>query len=578
MSEKTLQPGYKQVVVIGGGFAGLWAVRALRKAPVSITLIDRNNHHLFQPLLYQVATAGLAAPSIAAPLRHILRGQRNVTVLMGEVSAIDTHARQVAIGERRLPYDYLLVASGATHAYFGHDEWARFAPGLKNLDDAFAIRNRVLSAFEEAEAAASESRCDACLTFVVIGAGPTGVELAGTLAEIARHTLAEDFRKIDPRKARVLLIEAGPRVLSTFTEDLSAKAQRQLEKLGVEVRTGAPVSEIGADYLVSGGQRIAARTVIWAAGVAASPLGKQLVGDSGDSALDRAGRVRVQPDLSLAGHPEVFVAGDLASIVDDGKPVPGVAPAAKQMGASVARNILASIAGRPTTAFRYRDFGSLATIGRHSAVAQLPKVRLSGILAWWFWLVLHIYFLIGFRSRLIVLINWAWAYFTYARGARIIIGNDAENETHGRQEESRRPKLRKPASARSSSSRMPSSAACRPSRWRCPSNTVTSAPWWSWYARPAVRRSAPIANLSAAGRCCWHRCHSAPCSPRRSNVTSRLRTPRSWRGHRSHGGISRSAHRGARRRRPLLDTQRPASARSRQGAGAQTDHRADLAR
>jgi NADH dehydrogenase len=442
MSEKAAQSGLKKVVVIGGGFAGLWAVRALRKAPVSITHIDRNNHHLFQPLLYQVATAGLAAPSIAAPLRHILRDQRNVTVLMGEVTAIDRHRRQVVMGQGsmeagHIPYDYLLVASGATHAYFGHDEWERFAPGLKNLDDAFAIRKRVLSAFEEAEAATSESRCDSCLTFAVIGAGPTGVELAGTLAEIARHTLAEDFRKIDPRKARVLLIEAGPRVLSTFTEDLSAKAQRQLEKLGVEVRTGAPVSEIGADYLVFGGQRLAARTVIWAAGVAASPLGKQLVGESPDSGLDRAGRVRVQPDLSLAGHPEVFVAGDLASIAADGKPVPGVAPAAKQMGATVAANIRASIAGRPTTHFRYRDFGALATIGRHSAVAQLPKLRFSGILAWWFWLVLHIYFLIGFRSRLIVLINWAWAYFTYARGARIIIGNDAEKETHGRQEESR---------------------------------------------------------------------------------------------------------------------------------------------
>jgi NADH dehydrogenase len=426
----------KRIVVIGGGFAGLWAVRALRKAPVEITLIDRSNHHLFQPLLYQVATAGLAAPSIAAPLRHILRDQRNATVLMGEVTGIDPAARTVAVRERRIPYDYLLVASGATHAYFGHDEWERFAPGLKNLDDAFAIRARVLSAFEQAEAATDDARCHSCLTFAVIGGGPTGVELAGTLAEIARHTLKGDFRNIDPGKARVLLIEAGPRVLSTFTEDLSAKARKQLEKLGVEVHTGAAVSEIGQDFVRFGDQRVAARTILWAAGVAASPLGKQLAQATNGIELDRAGRVRVQPDLSLPGHPEIFVAGDLASISMDGKPVPGVAPAAKQMGSQTAQNILASIAGRATKPFRYRDFGSLATIGRHSAVAQLPNLRLSGIFAWWFWLVLHIYFLIGFRSRLIVLINWAWAYFTYARGARIILGNEAEKESHGRQKES----------------------------------------------------------------------------------------------------------------------------------------------
>jgi NADH dehydrogenase len=407
-------------------------VRALRHAPeTDITLIDRSNHHLFQPLLYQVATAGLAAPSIAAPLRHILRDQRNVTVLMGEVTAIDTSARTVALPDRRIDYDYLLVASGATHAYFGHDEWEQHAPGLKNLDDAFAIRARILSAFEEAEAARDQAQREACLTFAVIGAGPTGVELAGTLAEIARHTLAGDFRNFDPRKARVLLIEAGPRVLAAFSEELSGKARAQLQKLGVEVRTGQPVSAIGAGYLVTGDQRIAARTILWAAGVAASPLGRQLGAE-----LDRAGRVRVQPDLSLARHPEVFVAGDLASISCGGKPVPGVAPAAKQMGALVARNILARIAGRDTAPFDYRDYGSLATIGRHSAVAQLPRLRFSGIFAWWFWLLLHIYFLIGFRSRLIVLINWAWAYFTYARGARIILGNEAEKVTHGGQKES----------------------------------------------------------------------------------------------------------------------------------------------
>ena len=418
-----------RVVVIGGGFAGLWAVRQLKRADVDITLIDRRNHHLFQPLLYQVATAGLAAPSIAAPLRHIVRDQRNVTVHMGEVLQIDTDARQVILSDRRISYDYLLVASGATHAYFGRDDWEKFAPGLKTLDDAFLIRRRVLSAFEEAEAATRAEERDACLTFAVIGAGPTGVELAGTLAEIARHTLTRDFRHIDTRKARILLIEAGPRVLSAFTEALAEKARRQLEKLGVEVQTGKPVTQIGDGFLEVGGQRVAARTILWAAGVAASSLGKQL-----GAPLDRAGRVRVQPDLSLAGHPEVFVAGDLASIEQDGKPVPGVAPAAKQMGARVAKNIIASIEGRKTTPFHYTDFGALATIGRHSAIAQLPNLRFSGLLAWWFWLALHIYFLIGFRSRLIVLINWAWAYFTYARGARIILGNEVGKE-HGREKE-----------------------------------------------------------------------------------------------------------------------------------------------
>ena len=420
------------MVVIGGGFAGLWAVRRLRHANVDITLIDRSNHHLFQPLLYQVATAGLAAPSIAAPLRHILRRQRNVTVLMGEVVRIDSDTREVVLPGRRVTYDYLLVASGAGHAYFGHDDWEPFAPGLKTLDDAFIIRRGILSAFERAEASANDDERDACLTFAVIGGGPTGVELAGTLAEIARHTLAREFRHIDPRKARVLLIEAGPRVLAAFDERLSAKARVQLEKLGVEVHTGAPVSAIANGVLEFGGKRVHAGTILWAAGVAASSLGKQL-----GTALDTAGRVRVSPDLSLPGRPEVFVAGDLASIDQDGKPVPGVAPAAKQMGTHAALNMLARIAGRPTTPFRYKDFGALATIGRQAAVAQLPRVRLSGIVAWWFWLVLHIYFLIGFRSRLVVMIDWAWAYFTYARGARIILGNDNGQDGDGGQKEER---------------------------------------------------------------------------------------------------------------------------------------------
>jgi NADH:ubiquinone reductase (H+-translocating) len=420
----------KKVVVIGGGFAGLWAVRRLAKAPVEITLVDRSNHHLFQPLLYQVATAGLAAPSIAAPLRHMLRRQENVTVLMGEVQRIEADARQVRLADRSIDYDYLLVASGATHAYFGKDQWAPNAPGLKTLDDAFLIRRRVLSAFERAEGAASDAERDAWLTFAVIGAGPTGVELAGTLAEIARHTLVRDFRHIDPRKARVLLIEAGPRVLAAFSEKLSGKARAQLVKLGVDVRTGTPVTNLGDRFVEIGSERVATRTILWAAGVAASPLGKQLGAET-----DRAGRVLVAPDLSLPSRPEIFVAGDLTSIMQDGKPVPGVAPAAKQMGAHAANGILARIAGTPSKPFHYTDFGALATIGRHSAIAQLPKGSFSGALAWWFWLLLHIYFLIGFRSRLIVLINWAWAYFTYARGARIILGTQSEVKVDGRQKE-----------------------------------------------------------------------------------------------------------------------------------------------
>jgi len=420
----------KKVVVIGGGFAGITAARSLARENLAVTLIDRSNHHLFQPLLYQVATAGLAAPSIAAPLRHILRRQRNVTVLMGEVSTIDPVARTVNVAGQTLEYDYLLVATGATHAYFGHDEWERFAPGLKTLDDAFVIRRRILQAFERAEATPHEAERDACLTFAVIGAGPTGVELAGTLAEIARHTLANEFRHIDSRKARVMLIEAGPRVLSNFDEKLSASALRQLEKLGVEVHTGKAVTSIGEGHLEFGGTRIAAQTILWAAGVSASPLGRQLGAE-----LDRAGRVRVAPDLSLPAHPEVFVIGDLASVLQDGKPVPGVAQAAKQMGATAARNVVARLKGRQTQIFRYRNLGALATIGRHSAIVELPSLRLSGILAWWFWLVLHIYFLIEFRSRLIVLINWAWSYFTYARGARIIIGKESERDFHGSEKE-----------------------------------------------------------------------------------------------------------------------------------------------
>ena len=409
------------VVIIGGGFAGLWATRALASAPVRITLVDRGNHHLFQPLLYQVATAGLSAPDIAAPLRHILRKQRNVEVRMATVSGIDAHAKRITLADGdTLDFDQLLLASGATHAYFGNDQWAAHAPGLKTLDDALDLRRKLLIAFERAEATDDPAERDAWLSFAVVGAGPTGVEMAGTLAEIARHTLTHEFRNIDPSKARVRLIEAGPRVLATFPEDLSAKAKRQLEKLGVEVSLGTPVSEINAAGYRLGDTFAPAKTVVWAAGVAASPLGKLL-----GAPLDRAGRVQVAPDLSVPGHPDIHVAGDLASLLQaNGKPVPGVAPAAKQMGRVVAANIRARLAGKPSTAFAYKDFGNLATIGRMAAVVDLGKLRFSGMLAWWFWLVMHVFFLIGFRNRLVVLLNWWWAYWSYQRAARIILGRD----------------------------------------------------------------------------------------------------------------------------------------------------------
>ena len=412
--------GLPHVLIVGGGFAGLWATRALASAPVRITLLDRENHHVFQPLLYQVATAGLSAPDISAPLRHILRRQRNVTVLMAEARVIETPRKRVIDAEGKAhDYDYLVLATGATHAYFGHDDWSRFAPGLKTLDDALAIRRRILSAFERAEMEPDPAAQAAWLTFAIVGAGPTGVELAGTLAEIARHTLRHEFRRIDLHAARVLLLEAGPRVLSSFPESLSEKARKQLERLGVEVHTGTPVGAIDADGVLLGPQRIAARTGLWSAGVAASPLAKSL-----GVALDRAGRVPVQADLSIAGLPEVFVAGDLASVQQEGKPVPGVAPAAKQMGNCVAKVIRARIAGQAAESFRYRDFGNLATIGRMAAVVDVRGWHLSGVLAWWFWLAAHVWFLIGFRNRLVVLIDWARAYWSYQRSARIIVGRN----------------------------------------------------------------------------------------------------------------------------------------------------------
>ncbi len=404
-----------KVLVIGGGFAGLSAVRGLNGAEADVVLIDRYNHHTFQPLLYQVATAGLASPSIAAPLRHILRDQPNVTVLLGEVRSVDLQSRRVEIDGVSHSYDYLIVATGSTHAYFGHDEWAQDAPGLKTLEDALAIRARILTAFERAEAAENAGERKAWLTFLIVGARATGVELAGTLAEIAHHTLKREFRRIDPATAKVLLVEAGPRVLPAFPDSLSIKARHQLERLGVIVRTGLPVTHLDDRGARIGQESIAARTVLWAAGVAASPVGKALgVG------TDRAGRVRVNTSLSVLGHPEVFVAGDLACLPEESGAIPAIAPAAKQMGRYCARAIRAALAGRPIGPFRYRHDGSLATIGRMAAVADFGRVRLSGLLAWWVWLTAHVYFLIGFRNRLVVLIDWAEAYWSYRRGARII--------------------------------------------------------------------------------------------------------------------------------------------------------------
>ncbi|MGH8053941.1 MAG: NAD(P)/FAD-dependent oxidoreductase [Stenotrophomonas sp.] len=413
------------LVIVGGGFAGLWATRALASAPLRITLIDRRNHHLFQPLLYQVATAGLSSPDIAAPLRHILRKQHNVDVRLGEVVAVDKQQRRVLLGDATaVDYDLLVVASGATHAYFGHDEWAKDAPGLKTLDDALLLRRKLLLAFERAEAESDRDKKAAWLSFAVVGGGPTGVELAGTLAEIARHTLKNEFRHIDPASAKVRLVEAGPRVLSSFPEALSLKARQQLEKLGVEVLTGTPVNNIDAQGFQLGDSFVPARTVVWAAGVAASPLGRTL-----DVPLDRAGRVQVQPDLTIPGHPEIFVAGDLASLMqDDGRPVPGVAPAAKQMGSHIADSIRARLHDKPAPPpFRYRDQGNLATIGRMAAIVHVGKLQLSGLLAWWFWLAAHVFFLIGFRNRLVVLLNWGVAYWSYQRSARIILGSPYES-------------------------------------------------------------------------------------------------------------------------------------------------------
>ena len=406
-----------RVVIIGGGFGGLNAARQLSRAPVLVTLIDRRNHHLFQPLLYQVATAGLNPGDIASPIRRVLRHQKNAEVLLAEARSIDLAKKTIFLDEGTLDYDYLIVATGARHSYFGHDEWTPFAPGLKSIGDALEIRRRVLLAFELAERETNVHERKAWLTFVVVGAGPTGVELAGALCEIARHALAKDFRRIDPTQAQVILLEGSDRVLPAYAPELSAKAQKQLERLGVEVRTGQMVTGIDAEGVTIGTEKLPAKTVLWAAGVTASRLSKAL-----DVPKDRAGRVSVNPDLTIPGYDTAYVIGDAASLMIDGVPIPGVAPAAMQEGKHAAKNILRSLRAEPRTPFRYRDKGSMATIGRWSAVAQMGKLKISGPLAWLAWLLIHVMFLIEFRNRLIVLMQWAWSFISYDRGARLITG------------------------------------------------------------------------------------------------------------------------------------------------------------
>ena len=414
-----MQPRHNRprVVIVGGGFGGLYAARVFRRHAVDVTVVDRTNHHLFQPLLYQVATATLSPSDITAPIRYLLRRQDNTTVLMAEVTGIDVQRRVVSCdgGAFELPYDYLIVASGARHSYFGRPDWEKVAPGLKSIDDAVVIRHRFLLALERAEKAASEEERRRLLTFVVIGGGPTGVELAGMIPIVTRHALPSEFRRADLMTARVILLEGGPRVLPTFHEELGEVARRDLTELGVEVRTQSIVTRVERGAVYIGDEQIETETIFWAAGNQASPLGAML-----GAPLDRFGRVEVLPDLSIPDHPEVFVVGDLARMGLDGAWVPGVAQGAIQSGQRAAKNILRLVAGRGTEVFRYRNKGDLATIGRHKAVAQFPAFRMWGQLAWWFWLFLHILYLAGFRNRVSVLFEWAYSYFTYQRGARLI--------------------------------------------------------------------------------------------------------------------------------------------------------------
>ena len=407
------------VVIVGAGFGGLNAAWALRRSPLRVTVIDRRNHHLFQPLLYQVATAGLSPANIAYPIRSIFRRHRNVHVLLDEVIAVDLNAKTVTTTQGDVAYDFLVVAAGASNSYFGHDEWSAHAPGLKSLEDALAIRRRILLAFELAEREADEAARRELLTFVIIGGGPTGVELAGAIAEISRQVIVSDFRRVDPREARIVLVEAGPRILPTFDESLSARAVRALEARGVEILAGKPVRAVESESVRFDGSDLSAHTIIWAAGVAASRLARTL-----GIELDRAGRVKVQTDLTVPGHREVFVIGDVAACVDaSGKPMPGLAPVAIQEGRAAAANILRALAGKPYQPFRYVDKGALATVGRAFAIAQIGALKLSGLFAWIVWSLVHIMYLVGFRNRLIVMFEWAWAYATFQRGARLITGD-----------------------------------------------------------------------------------------------------------------------------------------------------------
>ena len=417
-----------RVVIVGAGFGGLTAARTLAGAPVAVTVVDRRNHHLFQPLLYQVATASLSPGDIAYPIRSILRRQKNTEVFLADAVAIDPVARAVVLADGRLPYDFLIVATGARHAYFGHDDWEAHAPGLKSLEDALEIRRRILLAFEKAERERDPRKRKGLLTFLLVGGGPTGAELAGAIGEISRHALKSDFRAIDPGEARIVLVEAGPRLLPTFPPALAAKAAASLEKLGVEVRTGAAVTAIGDGFAEIGSERLEAGTIFWAAGVAASPLARSL-----GVPLDRAGRALVNPDLSLPGHPEIFVIGDLANFAHQtGAPLPGVAQVAIQQGRRAAQNILAAGRGEERKPFHYRDPGNLAVLGRGSAIADLGRIRLSGFPGWLVWCFVHILYLIGFRNRFLVLFEWAWAFLTGKRAARLITGDVEEPSPPGR--------------------------------------------------------------------------------------------------------------------------------------------------
>lgn len=417
-SEKKTEKTRPRIVIIGAGFGGLSAAKALRRAPADVVVIDRTNHHLFQPLLYQVATAGLSPADIAAPVRALLGKERNIRVVLAEAEEIDPAARVVRAGGREFPYDFLVLAAGARHSYFGHPEWEKHAPGLKTLDDALDLRRRILAAFELAENSSDPESRARLMTFVVVGAGPTGVEMAGAVAELARHTLKRQFRSINPAEARVVLVEGGPRVLPSFDPRLSEKALAHLGQLGVTVRLNSAVSLVDEGGVVAGGERIAAATVVWAAGNEASPLARMI-----GTETDRAGRLIVDSHLHPPGHPEIFVIGDNAHCPGpDGKPLPGVSPVAIQQGRWAAKAILAAMRGRTTGPFSYFDKGSMATIGRHAAVAQIGPLKFGGFPAWLGWLFVHLIFLVGFRNRLFVLLQWAYAYFTFRRGARLITG------------------------------------------------------------------------------------------------------------------------------------------------------------